>query len=229
MQNNGSVMNQLHKISGKIAEAARPGVPEEIHPETVPENPWEEEPVPSPPREQPAAPPAAAAPKSILQDALIRRYDDYLRSRRDLADRIAQKLGDLRRESETLRDRLAETDRLCDGLDRHLHDIMENDPGFDPGDQIRLAAECRKIEHIRLELFRSISGEAEAGGTDGNRAPASGYTAGHTNLFADMDSLTFGQLCRLGFALLFPLLAGLILAALLIAVGFLLSFSGVLL
>ncbi|MBO4490763.1 MAG: hypothetical protein J5944_05315 [Lentisphaeria bacterium] len=219
MQNNGSVMNGLHKISGKIAEAARPQV----------------RPVGAARTDSPSVPPAVTFrpplpenPKpqgksgSILGDALLRRYEDFLKTRRDLAARIA-------RETEALRNRQEENQRESEKIRRYLANLEDfakavesSDESVDPGDQAVFAAECRKIEHLRLELFR-ISEQTEI--LAGKKISGEKSTDA-SSILPVLDSLSFGQLARAGFAFFFPVLAVLIFSALLLAAAIILSFNG---
>lgn len=233
MHNNGSVMNGLHKISGKIAEASRPPV------SAPPNDPRSGSPVtpprvrtPEPPQGSSAAEVASPAKGmeqrktsgSLLGDALLRRYEDYLKTRKDLSGRIV-------RESEALRIRQEELQREAEKIRIYLEQLEKfaettsgTDDSVDPGDQAAFAAECRKIEHIRLELFR-ISDQTEALVCKKGSGKASSDAA--SDLLPLLDSLSFGQLARAGFAFFFPLLVTLILAALIIAAAFILSFNGV--
>jgi len=239
MNNNGSVMNGLHKISGKIAEAARQPNPP---PPPQTDNPWAESPVapptsPLPPRETTVPPPVPApeaapqeapAPtvkqqtRSILGDALLKRYEDFLKTRRDLAARIV-------RETAMLRTRQEELDREAEKIRRSLAQLEEfektansADESVDPGNQALFAAECRKIEHLRLELFRITEQTGQL--TDGKKTD--GKKADTLDLLSVLDSLTFSQMARAGFAFLFPLLVVIVLAGLFLAAAIILSFNG---
>lgn len=238
MNNNGSVMNGLHKISGKIAEAARQPNPP---PPPQTDNPWAESPVapplaPLPTQEKTVPPPVpvpavpqqeAPAPikqqtRSILGDALLKRYEDFLKTRRDLAARIV-------RETEMLRTRQEELDREAEKIRRSLAQLEEvektansTDESVDPGNQTLFAAECRKIEHLRLELFRIAEQAGQL--TDGKKTD--GKKADTLDLLSILDSLTFSQMARAGFAFLFPLLAVLFLAVLFLSAAIILSFNG---
>ena len=229
MQNNGSVMNGLHKISGKIAEAARPqGRPADAAETDVPSAPPAAEPQETIPPAVSFRPPRLENPKpqgksgSILGDALLRRYEDFLKTRRDLAARIV-------RETESLRNRQAENLREAEKIKQYISSleeftkIMESaDESVDPGDQALFAAECRKIEHLRLELFR-ITEQTEI--LAGKKMSGEKSTDA-ASILPVLDSLSFGQLAKAGFAFFFPVLAVLIFSALLLAAAIVLSFNG---
>lgn len=234
MHNNGSVMNGLHKISGKIAEASRPSV------SAPPDNPWMESPVtppqvqsPEPPQGSPAAdvPPARVkeGPEqkktsgSLLGDALLRRYEDYLKTRKDLSGRIVRQTEALRARQEELQQEAEKIRTHLELLEKFAETTSDTDDLVDPGDQAAFAAECRKIEHIRLEVFR-ISDQTEALAGKESSGKANGDTA--DSLLPLLDSLSFGQLARAGFAFFFPFLVTLILATLILAAAIVLSFNG---
>lgn len=232
MQNNGSVMNGLHKISGKIAEASR----SHVSPPPPAENPWADTPaaVPPPVRTQ-TEPPPAAVPRSygmtpepsskksgsILGDALLRRYEDFLKTRRDLAARIVRETERLRTREEDLQRELEEIRSHLEQLKGFARETDSTDDSVDPGNQAAFAAECRKIEHLRLELFR-IGGQTDP--ADGKKA--GGKSTDPASFLSLFNSLTFGQLARAGFAFLFPFLAVLVFAVLLLAAAIILSFNG---
>lgn len=235
MQNNGSVMNGLHKISGKIAEASR----SPLSTSATTDDHRSDSPVLPPPatsvRGNSPIPAAAVSPSrtkeqtplktagSLLGDALLRRYEDFLKTRRDLGARIVRESESLRIRQEELQ-KEAEKVRTClEQLEKFREAAGDTDGSVDPGDQAAFAAECRKIEHIRLELFRiteqtnALSGEKSSGEKQFD-------TASFLLLF---DSLSFSQLARAGFAFFFPLLVTLILSSLILAVAVILSFNGV--
>jgi len=229
MQNNGSVMNGLHKISGKIAEAARPqGRPADAAETDAPSAPPAAEPQETIPPAVSFRPPRLENPKpqgksgSILGDALLRRYEDFLKTRRDLAARIA-------RESEALRNRQEENQRESEKIRRYLANLEDfakvvesADESVDPSDQAVFAAECRKIEHLRLELFRITEQTEILAG----KKMSGEKSADAASILPVLDSLSFGQLAKAGFAFFFPVLAVLIFSALLLAAAIVLSFNG---
>jgi len=234
MHDNGSVMNGLHKISGKIAEASRfsvsapPEDPGTGSSGTPPQVRSQE-----PPQGSPAAdvPPSRAkgpvvqrkTSGSLLGDALLRRYEDYLKTRKDLSGRIV-------RETESLRLRQEELQREAEKIRAHL-ELLQNfaettsdtDDLVDPGDQAAFAAECRKIEQIRLELFR-IADQTEA--LAGRKGSGNANSDTAESLLPLLDSLSFGQLAKAGSAFFFPLIVTLIFAALILAAAVVLSFNG---
>lgn len=225
MQNNGSVMNGLHKISGKIAEASRPPI-------AAPQDNSRSHNIPAPPPAPVAAVTEAPLPQkgpeprktsgSLLGDALLRRYEDYLKTRRDLSARIV-------RETETLRIRQEELQREAERIRTNLEMLgtfaettAATDDSVNPGDQAVFAAECRKIEHIRLELFRI----AEQTDVLVNKKNSGGTSSDVSSLLPVLESISFGQLAKAGFAFFFPLIVTLILASLVLAAAVILSFNG---
>ena len=234
MQNNGSVMNGLHKISGKIAEAARTQVsPAESSSSDSPVAPPSVESKKEDPRSTNAVtPPQTGFPKpqqqgkngsgSILGDALLRRYEDFLKTRRDLAARIVRETESLRLRQDEVQQEAEKIRQYLTQLDNLAVDVNATDEAVDPGNQAVFAAECRKIEHLRLELFRIaeqtkiLAEKKKSDGTDSNAL----------SFLPLLDSLSFGQFAKAGFAFFFPLLAALIFSAFLIAAALILSFNG---
>lgn len=234
MLNNGSVMNGLHKISGKIAEASRPPVSASAHteksridsPAATPAVHGGE--IPPTPAAAPVPPAMIKVPEpsktsgSILGDALLRRYEDFLKTRRDLAVRIVRETEklhirqeELQRESERIRTSL-------ELLEKFAETTAGTDESVNPGNQTVFAAEYRKIEHIRLELFRIAEQTNAITGTKG-----SGEKHGTADsLLPLLESLSFGQLAKAGFSFFFPFLVTLILSSLLLAAAIILSFNG---
>ena len=235
MQNNGSVMNGLHKISGKIAEASRTAAsaPPPAG-ETRGASPVMPRPA-APVREDPPIPVAAVSPSrtkeqtppktsgSLLGDALLRRYEDFLKTRRDLGARIVRESENLRVRQEELQKEAEKVRAYLEQLEKFGEATTGTDESVNPGDQAAFAAECRKIEHIRLEFFR-IAEQTDAFAGKKSSGEKQGDPASFPLLF---DSLSFSQLARAGFAFFFPLLVTLILSALILAVAVVLSFNGV--
>ena len=101
--------------------------------------------------------------------------------------------------------------------------VEETDCEFDPADQKRLADTCRMIENIRMEVIR-----IQARGIPAATTPVNESTVPEKKEYsmAELDSLTFSQLFRFGWALTMPLCIAVILAAILIGAAVILSFNG---
>lgn len=212
MQNKrSSVMDNLYKIGDKIAEAS-----------AVKENGGTD-----------AAPSAPAARSNVsvsgysnptLNKALLRRYDDLLRTKRDLVGRLVAECETLRQNQETARTRMELTDSILKQMEEYLDTVQKADSDFNPEDQSRLANECRKIENIRIEVIRLQSRMknlfSASGGTESN----SGSSA---DILMELESLTLSQLFRFGWSIFLPLILAAVVSALLICGAIILSYNGV--
>lgn len=212
MQNKrSSVMDNLYKIGDKIAEAS-----------AVKENGGTD-----------AAPSAPAARTNVsvsgysnptLNKALLRRYDDLLRTKRDLVGRLVAECETLRQNQENARTRMELTDSILKQMEEYLDTVQKADSDFNPEDQSRLANECRKIENIRIEVIRLQSRMknlfSASGGTESN----SGSTA---DILMELESLTLSQLFRFGWSIFLPLILAAVVSALLICGAIILSYNGV--
>jgi len=220
MQNNGSVMNGLHKISGKIAEASRTPSSVSTPPDGSGDDPSVTPPAAPLPRTKEQSPGRTSG--SLLGDALLRRYEDFLKTRRDLDARIVRDMEALRIRQEELQRESEKIRVYLEQLEKFAGATAGTDESVNPGDQAAFAAECRKIEHIRLELFR-ITEQTDALAGRKSFGEKNSDTA---SLLPLIDSLSFSQLARAGFAFFFPLLVTLIIASLLLASAVILSFNG---
>ena len=212
MQNKrSSVMDNLYKIGDKIAEAS-----------AVKENGGTD-----------AAPSAPAARSNVsvsgysnptLNKALLRRYDDLLRTKRDLVGRLVAECETLRQNQEIARTRMELTDSILKQMEEYLDTVQKADSDFNPEDQSRLANECRKIENIRIEVIRLQSRMknlfSASGGTESN----SGRSA---DILMELESLTLSQLFRFGWSIFLPLILAAVVSALLICGAIILSYNGV--
>jgi len=201
-----SVMNDLHKIN--ISTVVNPTVPSES---TLVQN------IP------PAAPPQSGVSKQ-LSDAMQRRVSDFRLSRRDLAVRTAEALAWIDRE-------IAQSERKLQELKprrEHLVSIAAELNRESPLDvdgaatQSQIAAESRRLEDLRLDACRMI---AESGmAAPGAQAPAREKTSSLDGI--DWDSVTFGQLCRIGWGMFFPLILTVFFGALLVGAAVIAAFNG---
>ena len=80
--------------------------------------------------------------------------------------------------------------------------------------QIRLSDNFRRLEHLRIELT-----DIQPPATEKAAAKQSGQ-----NAFAELDSVTFGQLFRLGAAFLLPLILTILFTGLLLVLAIILTF-----
>ena len=208
MDKHVSVMNDLHKIN--ISTVVTPNVPLEGS-SLVQDIP---------------APQLTPAVSKQLSEAMLRRVADYRTSRRDLSVRTAETLAWLDHEiSESWR-KVQELTPKREHLAKIAEELGKPSPLDTDGTatQSVIAAESRKLDDLRLDVCRMIteSGVPASGNETAARNPARASAASS----ADLDSLTFGQLCRRGWGVFFPVVIAVVLAALLIGAAVVAAFNG---
>ena len=201
MDKNISVMNNLHKIN--ISTTLNPDVPTESNlVQNIP---------PSPP------------PQPAVSEAMQRRVSDFRLSRRDLAVRTAESLAWIDRDIAESERKLQELRPRRDHLASIAAELNRESPLDVDGaaTQAQIAAESRRLEDLRLEACRMI---AESGVTTQNvQTPAQ-----NSSSFEGIDwgSVTFGQLCRIGWGFFFPFIVAVLLGSLLIGAAVIAAFNG---
>ena len=208
MDKHVSVMNDLHKIN--ISTVVTPNVPLEGS-SLVQDIP---------------APPTPAVSKQ-LSEAMLRRVADYRTSRRDLSVRTAESLAWLDHEiSESWR-KVQELTPKREQLAKIAEELGKPSPLDTDGtaSQSVIAAESRKLDDLRLDVCRMIteSGVPASVSETTTRIPTRGASPASS---VDLDSLTFGQLCRLGWGVFFPVVIAVFFAALLIGAAVVAAFNG---
>jgi len=205
MDKHVSVMNNLHKIN--ISTVLNPEVPQESN------------------LVQDIAPSTSAAPvvSKQLSEAMQRRVADFRLSRRDLSVRIAESLAWIDREVAESERRLQELRPRREHLVSIAAELKRESPlDVDGGTtQSQIAAESRRLEELRLDACRMIAESGmNAAGTQvqTKKAPASDGV--------DWDSLTFGQLCRVGWGVFFPFIIAVVLGSFLIGAAVIMAFNG---
>ena len=207
MEKNISILNDLHKYN--ISTAANPSSEaDDASMQNIPP--------------QPLQPPQPVVSKQ-LSEAMQRRVTDFRLSRRDLAVRIAESLAGIDRG-------IAESERQLQELRprrEHLASIAAELDRESPLDvdgaatQAQIAAASRRLDDLRLDACRMI---AESNATTQN-IPLPAQTAPSYEGI-DWNSVTFGQLCRIGWGLFFPFIVSVIVAALLIGAAVIAAFNG---
>jgi len=210
MDKHVSVMNDLHKIN--ISTVVTPNVPLEGS---------------SLVQDIPAPPPTPAVSRQ-LSEAMLRRVADYRTSRRDLSVRTAETLAWLDHEiSESWR-KVQELTPKREHLAKIAEELGKPSPldTDGPATQSVIAAESRKLDDLRLDVCRMIteSGVPASVSETTTRIPTRGAAPAASSV--DLDSLTFGQLCRLGWGVFFPVVIAVFLAALLIGAAVVAAFNG---
>ena len=205
MDKNISIMNNLHKIN--ISTVLNPDVPSESN--LV--------------QDIPPTPPSQPAVSKQLSEAMQRRVTDFRLSRRDLAVRTAESLARIDRE-------IAESERKLQELRprrEHLASISSELNRESPLDvdgaatQAQIAAESRRLEDLRLDVCRMI---AESGMTQPGQQAAPQNKSSFEGI--EWNSVTFGQLCRIGWGLCFPFIVTVLLGALFVGAAVIAAFNG---
>ena len=148
--------------------------------------------------------------------ALRSRWQEYEHFRQDLnirlhelAVRIANRCAETEKNSADLQKMKEETARLLERLEKQP-ELDEYDPDF----QSRLSDHYRQLEHLRIDLTEIQLPTAEKTVADQSAK----------NFFAELDSVTFGQMFRLGAAFMLPLILAVLFSGLLLIVTIFLTF-----
>ena len=205
MDKHVSVMNNLHKIN--ISTVLNPEVPQESN------------------LVQDIAPSPSSAPavSKQLSEAMQRRVADFRLSRRDLSVRIAESVAWIDREIAESERRLRELGPRREHLVSIAAELKRESPlDLDGGTtQSQIAAESRRLEELRLDACRMI---AESGMNAAGTQPQTKKTSSSDGI--DWDSVTFGQLCRVGWGVFFPFIIAVILGSFLIGAAVIMAFNG---
>lgn len=205
MEKNISVMNDLHKIN--ISNVLNPSAPMESN--LV--------------QDIPLTPPPPPPVSKQLSEAMQRRVSDFRLSRRDLAVRIAESLAGIDCEIAESERRLRELRPRRDHLAAIAAELNKESPLDVDGaaTQSQIAAESRRLDEHRLNACRMI---AESGAT----TQSIPLPAQKTSSFEEIDwgSVTFGQLCRIGWGVFFPVIVTVLLSSLLIGAAVIAAFNG---
>ena len=205
MDKNISVMNNLHRIN--ISTVLNPEVPSESN---LVQN------------ISPSPPPAPAVSKQ-LSEAMQRRVADFRMSRRDLCVRIEESLGWIDREIAESERRLQELRPRREHLASIAGELKRESPLDVDGSatQSQIAAESRRLEGLRLDACRMI---AESGiNAPGTQQPSQMNSSSLDAI--DWGSVTFGQLCRVGWGIFFPFIVAVFLGSLLIGAAIIVAFN----
>ena len=204
MEKNISVMNDLHKIN--ISNALNPPPPMESN--LVQEIP---------------KPQQAPVVSKQLSEAMQRRVNDFRLSRRDLAVRIAESLAGIDREIADSQRRLQELRPRREHLASIAEELNKQSPLDLDGSatQSQIAAESRRLDDLRLDACRLI---AESGATARHIQVPAQKPSSFDGI--DWGSVTFGQLCRIGWGMFFPFIVSVLLASLLIGAAVIAAFNG---
>jgi hypothetical protein len=212
MEKNISILNDLHKYN--ISVAANNSSAEANDPDAPVQN--SVPPVPPPP--QPVV-------SKQLSEAMQRRVNDFRLSRRDLAVRVAESLAGIDWEIADSERRLQELRPRRERLASIAAELNKESPLDVDGavTQSQIAVESRRLDELRLDACRKI---AESTATT-QSIPIQAQKQKPSSFDSiDFGSLTFGQLCRIGWGVFFPFIVSVIVAALLIGAAVIAAFNG---
>lgn len=213
MEKNISILNDLHKYNISVAANSNPPA-ESNEPDAPAQN-----------NVQPATPPPPQpAVSRQLSEAMQRRVNDFRLSRRDLAVRVAESLAGIDWEIAESERRLQELRPRRERLASIAAELNRESPLDIDGaaTQSQIAAESRRLDELRLDACRKI---AESTATT-QSIPIQAQKQKTSPDGIDLGSVTFGQLCRIGWGVFFPFIVSVIAAALLIGAAVIAAFNG---
>ena len=153
------------------------------------------------------------------RSALRARWQDYEYSRKDLLFRLHEfSAGIVRMETDT-RNRAEILQTLKTGAETQLGNLdqLPEPDEFSPDFQVRLAENFRALERMRIELIQ-LQADLPADGS-----PREGGQK-KENLFAELDSVSFGQIFRIGSAFFMPLILMLFFSVVALCASIILTF-----
>ncbi|MFA6104061.1 MAG: hypothetical protein WCV67_13650 [Victivallaceae bacterium] len=147
--------------------------------------------------------------------AMRKRHDEYLKSRKDLHNKIIETMAVLPEEQKKFKfyeEETAGLHELCQKMSVEINELAEKD-GQSENDTALLADACRKIENSRLEFIRQTARYKKLMPHEGH----SGGGSSKSSLLPDINSMTFLQIFRLGFVFSLPAAIAIFLGALIIS------------
>ena len=144
--------------------------------------------------------------------AVFRRWDEFKNTKKDIVTRLAERIAAIPREICDLDSHAAELKAASDKYKRLLEEVDT----LDDSDWNRhnftseLAAGMKKLENVRIE-FMMLSSKSSSKQTPATLIEKSGYS---DSFIHELNSLSFKQCFRIGFAFFMPLILGIILATL---------------
>jgi chromosome segregation ATPase len=201
-KNNNFVSGGLIKVRNNIAEAAaKEGILTEKQTE----------------EEEKSVPQAGNDNKSVNRDfkkALQKRQEEFTRIKRDIASRLTEKMTVIpveQQELEKNQERLRNSLKKYEELSNRLENI--DDSAWTPKNiSAELGDAMRELENIRLEHVRQSTLDEQV-----NSRHKTLTEKRNDSLFHEINSLSFKQLFRLGFAFSFPAFIAILLGAIIIA------------
>ncbi len=172
----------------------------------------------------PAAGTETVSPQEQLspetREALRKRHEEFTRFRRDVLFKVHELLSVSSATAGAARKKAEDSSLVETQLKELLTRIEElGEPDADTSDyQIRLSVACRSLDRLRLELI-PLQTPLEK-----EQASSSAESAPRSNFFAELDSVSFWQILRVGLYLSLPLLIALLLFGALLSVVIVMTF-----
>ena len=150
--------------------------------------------------------------------ALFKRWDEFTVLKRDVVVKLNELLDTLPFEAKKAEKRIEKLRKSEDKVRKILADIEAvTDSDWDRHSfSQELAAAMRMVENARMECML-IAGLVDGEKNNTSASVAGGDRSG-TSVIHELTSLSFGQAFKLGIGFFFPLILGIIAAALLLAV-----------
>ena len=148
--------------------------------------------------------------------ALRSRRQEYEHFRQDLNFRLHELASQLARQCEELEKNAGHLQKLKTETARLLDQLQkQSEPDeFSSDFQLRLSSNFRELEHLRIEMIDLQPPSTEK--------PAENQSG--KNIFAELDSVSFGQLFRIGSAMMLPLILAILFSGLLLMLTIFLTF-----
>jgi hypothetical protein len=150
--------------------------------------------------------------------AIFRSWDEFKVARREVTPRLRGLLDSIPAEIASSEKRIVDLTSAADNLGALLADIEGiDDSTWDRHSlQSELAVAAKKVENARIECMLFVSKFSD--GTSGEGSARSQLSSSNGNsIIHELTSLSFKQAVKLGWGFLFPLVAGVILGALLLS------------
>jgi hypothetical protein len=209
MQKNGFVGLELIKIRNRLSEAKDSGM---RHPESA-------EPILEK-TEGSLPPPPDSSKDREWKKALERRWDEFRTIKRDFTGRITESLSSIpeemriaRKQSEELQKALEKFASLLDELE-NIDDTKWSKDNFSS----ELGFAIRKVENVRLEYLR-ITAKTRALQREGTAAEGDPAR----NLIPEIHSVSWAQGFRIGGVFFMPLIIGMLVSAMILAISIFLA------
>ena len=210
MQKNGFVGLELIKIRNRLLESKNSGAK---HPQKE-DSPTEKTEMLSPPT------PDTSRDRE-WKKALERRWDEFRVIKRDFTGRITESLASLPEEIRIAKEKTGEFQKALENFASLLDEIETIDDTKWNRDNFssELGFAIRKVENVRLEYLR-ITAKLQALQREGNAAE--GNVSGRT-LIPEIHSVSWAQGFRIGVVFLTPLIVGMLISALILAISIFLA------